>query len=233
MEIDNQQLDVIYIGFLRTFGPVLLHLANRPGHATTNPQVQTILERILYNAHTPTPDEITIVRTWAESENTMNAMDHLDGPMIEEIMNAYRNRPIETVYTEPILLSRPKRNRTCGIMMEPIRPNTHHIDFLDNNTYSIHAFKTYYDLEKEKKRNNPDYQMITPIRVPITPAMESYIDQFYARLGEPRAITRSTNKKRRQSPPSGGGKKSHRKKSCRIRKIRKTFRRQYTRTRVL
>jgi hypothetical protein len=145
----------------------------------------------------------------------------------DEVNDILRNRdiaPMLQVYTDAIPFHNKKR-KTCPITQARIGRNETCIE-LDNQTYSVNAFKQYYDLEKEKKQHDSEYQMVSPYRNPITPVQESYLDQFFSRLNEPNTVTRGQNKQRKTARGLVGGKKSRKRTTSKKRNPRRKSRKQ-------
>jgi hypothetical protein len=217
IETDNST----FIDFIKIYTPVLLVLAERVGAQN----IIDILDRI--KSGPTTEQDIKTLQQWTELDEIGNALAELTPEEINEMINS-KKLPELQPYEDAIgipdkdgvsIINRGKRGR-CLISYENVKP-THTCITLNNQTYSVNAFKTYYEMEKEKKKNDPEYIMVTPTRNPITPKEIRILDQFFARLDESVPITRNTSTQKRKR--TTGGKKTRKSKS---KKSRKTHRKQ-------
>lgn len=203
--------NITYVTFIKVFSPVLLHLA----HEEHNHISKRLIEKFQNLGENVVPDreETNTLRTWVDS--VQHKIDEMTPEDITRIMNDARLQKLDedSFHKYDYELCNKKRpNRNCAITMEPIKPDEHYVDFLDNgNPYKVDAIIQYYKHMKETNLDRDDWK--TPLRNKITEEDATKLDdlvQWYESNSTSRR--RSVRTKRRRSnsksPKSKGGKRT-------------------------
>lgn len=213
-----QNENAMSIDFIKIYAPILLVLAERANAR----DIIEILNKV--SEETQTAVDLNIVQQWLGQSETEYAFSALTADEMNRLLTPVEPLVLQQYttainnYSNGSIVTTGKR-KLCPISLETTSTTETCIN-LNNQTYSINAFRTYYNLEKEKKKNDPLYKIVTPTRNEIKPNEEAMLDQFFARLDEPIVVTRGENKRRR------AGKKSRKQKKRKTRKSNKKSRKQ-------
>jgi hypothetical protein len=209
-----QNDNAISIDYVKVYAPILLVLAER---ANANNIIE-ILNRVLEG--TQSEADLHTVQQWLGSAETENAFADLTPQEINDILSTRiaENNELVKPATDYIELSGVQGYCVLG------QRRTRDCITVNNHQYSAKLFEQYYK-EKKAQQLGHDGPIIDPYRTEISPELQKYLDNFFARIKETKMRTRSQTKKLKSL---NGGKKSRksRKQTKKTRKSNKKSRKQ-------
>jgi hypothetical protein len=204
-----QNDNAISIDYVKVYAPILLVLAER---VNANNIIE-ILNKVLEG--TQSEADLHTVQQWLGRAETENAFAALTPQEINEILSTRiaENNELVKPATDYIELSGVQGYCVLG------QKRTRDCITVNNHQYSAKLFEQYYNAKKAETLNGP---IIDPYRSEISPELQKYLDNFFARINETKMRTRSQTKKLKSR---NGGKKS-RKSNKKSRKSNKKSRKQ-------
>jgi hypothetical protein len=204
-----QNDNAISIDYVKVYAPILLVLAER---VNANNIIE-ILNKVLEG--TQSEADLHTVQQWLGRAETENAFAALTLEEINEILSTRiaENNELVKPATDYIELSGVQGYCVLG------QKRTRDCITVNNHQYSAKLFEQYYNAKKADTLNGP---IIDPYRSEISPELQKYLDNFFARINETKMRTRSQTKKLKSR---NGGKKS-RKSNKKSRKSNKKSRKQ-------
>jgi hypothetical protein len=200
MEQTVEEQDQMYVAFVKSFAPILLHFSSR------NTNIRPIIDEFTNMREDEVPDhaKVDVLRTWVDS--IQDQLGELSGEEIQEIMSrANMHRiPEKAFYKEPYSLSNKKRARgeTCTITMDPFKRDEYYVDFLDKGKpYKVAAILQYYKLMKESNIERTEWK--TPLRNPIDEKQEKMLEDLDVWYNESRRCKRSRKSRSNKSKRGG------------------------------
>lgn len=209
-EATVQNENTISIDYVKVYAPILLVLAER----VNAPNIIEILNKV--REGTQTEVDLSTIQQWLGQPETENAFATLTPQEINEILSTRiaENNEIVKPSTDPIALSGVQGYCVLG------QKRTRDCITVNNHQYSAKLFEQYYNAKKAEPLDGP---IIDPYRTEISPELQKYLDNFFARINETEIRTRTQTKKLRQNG-SRGGKKSRKSRKQKTRKTRKSNR---------